>query len=136
MPLPDAEVLARVPHRAPILRVHHIVAVDGNAATVLGCEPDGPGALPWAAGAIEGIAQSAAILLGHGHAPGVAPPRGMLVAVRSLTAPKSPPPGATITYRVELVRRLGPTARVRGRAECDGQLLAAGELTLWSALPG
>lgn len=136
MPLPDPDVLARVPHRAPILRVHRVVAVDGRTATVLGSEPDGLGALPWAAGAIEGIAQAAAILLGHGHEPGSDPVRGMLVGVRAFSASLAPPPGGTVTYRVELVRRLGRTARVRGRAERDGRILATGELTLWTANPG
>jgi hypothetical protein len=36
---------------------------------------------------------------------------------------------------VELLRRFGPTALLRGRAECDGRLCADGELTLWSRVP-
>lgn len=132
---PSAEVLRCVPHRAPILRVHTVVANDGLQADVLGEEPDGPGRLPWAAGAIEGLAQSAALLLAHGlsAAPGDGPRQGMLVAVKRFTVAQTPPPQATIAYHVRLVRRLGPTALVSGHAEAEGVRLAAGELTLWTS---
>jgi hypothetical protein len=100
---------------------------------VLGHEPTGPGALRWELGAVEGLAQSAAVLLGHGvvRDPAAAPPRGMLVAVKRFVVHGEPPPAATIDYHVELVRRLGATALVRGRARCAGVALADGELTLW-----
>lgn len=136
MPPPlDAQVLRCVPHRPPILRVHTVVANDGVAAIVRGHEPAGPGALPWAVGAIEGLAQSAAVLLAHGldAAAGGEPRRGMLVAVKRFTATAEPAHGAEITYHVRLVRRLGPTALVAGHAEAAGVRLAAGELTLWTA---
>jgi len=133
MPFPvDDLVLQRVPHRPPILRVHRLVAADGEAGTVAGSEPTGPGALPWAAGAIEGIAQSAALVLA-GHAPKTeGAPRGMLVAVKKFVAHGEPPAGAEILYHVVLVRRLGAMALVRGEATFAGQLLAGGELTLWT----
>jgi hypothetical protein len=55
----------------------------------------------------------------------------MLVAVKDFVVTAEPPPGGEITYHVTLARRLGPTARVRGRAEAGGVPLASGELTLW-----
>lgn len=133
--VPDELVLQGVPHRTPILRVHRVVANDGVTAHVLGREPAGPGALPWAVGAIEGLAQSAAVLLAHGApaAPDRKPLRGMLVAVQRFTAGADPAPGAEISYHVRLVRRLGTTAKVAGHAEASGVTLAAGELTLWTA---
>ncbi len=130
----DAAVLRSVPHRAPILRVHRVLARDGNRVRTAGREPDGPGALPWAAGAIEGMAQTAALLGSPADAePRAQAPRGMLVAVKRLRVHETPPPGAEIHYAVEMVRRFGPTALLRGTAECQGRLLASGELTLWSA---
>lgn len=134
-PAVDPAVLQTVPHRAPILRVHELVRHDEATAWVRGCEPTGPGALPWFAGAIEGLAQSAAVLLAHGaaDAAGAGPRRGMLVAVKRFTVDAAPPPGATIDYHVRLVRRLGPNALVAGHAEVDGVRCAAGELTLWLA---
>lgn len=129
---PTAEVLRCVPHRAPILRVQRIEANDGASARVVGSEPEGQGTLPWALGAIEGLAQSAAVLLAHGmSAASLANARGMLVAVKGFAVAADPPRGAEITYHVTLVRRLGATARVRGHAESRGARLAAGELTLW-----
>ena len=131
----EPAVLQAVPHRAPILRVHRVVAAEAAAAVVAGTEPAGPGALPWALGAIEGLAQSAAVLLAgatpreRADAPG---PRGLLVAVKRLTVDADPPAGAEIHYHVRLVRRLGPTVMVAGHADCDGRRLASGELTLWT----
>lgn len=132
-PAVEDRILRAVPHRPPILRVHAVRAASPAAVEVLGREPAGPGALPWACGAIEGIAQAAALLLAQGGPPsGDEPPRGMLVAVKRFAAPAEPKPDADIVYRVRLVRRFGPTAMVAGRAEQDGALLAEGELTLWS----
>lgn len=128
----DDFVLQQLPHRPPILRVHRLVQADGDTAIVAGREPTGPGALPWALGAIEGIAQSAAVLLGSAAPPaGDRQLAGMLVAVRHLVVSSPPPADAEVLYHVALVRRFGPTALVRGRAEVDGRLLAAGEVTLW-----
>ena len=129
----DERIPARVPHRAPILRVHRVVADGSDAVHLRGVEPAGAGALPWAAGAIEGLAQSAAVLLAHGlpGAPAAAGGRGMLVAVKRFRVHAHPPPGAEIDYHVRLVRRLGPTAMVTGVARCAGRELAEGELTLW-----
>lgn len=124
-------ILRVVPHRAPILRIHAIAANDGARAILRGREPAGPGALPWACGAIEGIAQSAAVLLAHGAEPGAGPRRGMLVAVKRFATHAEPAADAEIEYHVALVRRFGPTALVSGHAERDGRRLAEGELTLW-----
>jgi hypothetical protein len=136
MPGPnDARIVARVPHRAPILRVHRVVAEAAGVVHLRGCEPQGPGALSWAAGAIEGLAQSAAVMLGFGLADAdaavAAGRRGMLVAVKHHRVLAEPAPGAEIDYHVRLVRRIGPTVMVAGRAAIGEQTLAEGELTLW-----
>lgn len=132
-PVVDEQILRVVPHRPPILRVHAIVAAAPDAVVVLGREPVGPGALPWSCGAIEGIAQAAAALLAQGAPPpGDEPPRGMLVSVKRFVVHAEPAPAGDIAYHVRLVRRLGPTAMVAGRAEQSGRTLAEGELTLWS----
>lgn len=121
-----------------MLRLHRIAAASASAVEVAGNEPTGPGALPWELGAIEGLAQGAAVLLAQAP-PGPPParadaaPRGMLVAIKHFTIEAFPPPGAEITYRVQLVRRLGATVMVAGTAECCGRRLAGGQLTLWTA---
>lgn len=124
-----------VPHRAPILRVHRVVKLADATASIAGREPDGPGALPWAAGAIEGLAQSAAVMLGNLMSAQLdgRPLEGMLVAVKRFEVSGEPPAGAEIVYHVKLTRRLGPTVLVSGHAECGGQRLAAGDLTVWVA---
>jgi hypothetical protein len=127
----DPVLLRSVPHRAPILRVQRVLAHGGDTAIVLGNEPEGEGALRWELGAIEGLAQSAAALLGHGRDHGAPRAHGMLVAVKRFTVDADPPNGATIHYHVRLVRRLGAMALIAGHAEHDGVRLAAGELTLW-----
>jgi hypothetical protein len=127
----EDRILQVVPHRPPILRIHAIDAVDGQRAIVRGGEPDGPGALPWACGAIEGIAQTAAVLLAHGDVGADGPRRGMLVGVKRFTVLGEPAAGDEVTYHVALTRRFGPTALVTGHAECRGRRLAEGELTLW-----
>lgn len=133
LPVVDERVLRVVPHRPPILRVHAVRAATADAVEVAGREPVGPGALPWSCGAIEGIAQAAAVLLAQGAPPpGDEPPRGMLVAVKRFVVHGEPAPDQDIAYHVRLVRRLGPTAMVAGRAEQAGRALAEGELTLWS----
>lgn len=133
----DPAVLRHVPHRPPMLRVHRVLAATGDAGVVAGSEPTGPGALPWAAGAIEGLAQSAAALLASAApAAGGSPRPGLLVAIQRFEVQAIPPPGAEIHYHVRLVRRLGATARIAGHAETGGVRLAAGELTLWQAPAG
>jgi hypothetical protein len=132
MPGPiDERIAARVPHRAPILRVHRVVADGAGEVHLRGTEPTGAGALPWALGAIEGLAQSAAVLLAHGAGAAAPAPRGMLVAVKRYRVHGEPAAGAVVDYHVRLVRRLGATALVAGRAACGDHELADGELTLW-----
>ncbi|MFN6196062.1 MAG: hypothetical protein ACK5BN_19800 [Planctomycetota bacterium] len=132
----EDRILRVVPHRAPILRIHAVVAVDAAAASVRGREPVGAGALPWSGGAIEGLAQAAAVLLAHGAPPCDGPRRGMLVGVKRFTVHGEPAAGEDVDYHVTLVRRFGPTALVHGRAECCGVRLAEGEITLWADAGG
>jgi hypothetical protein len=139
LPTTDPVILRTVPHRPPILRIHTIVTTSADSATTAGHEPQGPGALPWSAGAIEGLAQTAAVLLGHlagPPTPGAEPPRGMLVSVKRFAVERDPDPRAPIHYHVRLVRRLGPNALVAGHAEQHGQRLCGGELTLWTNVGG
>ncbi len=55
--------------------------------------------------------------------------------MKRLAVMATPRAEAEITYHVRIVRRIGPTTLVTGRAECDGQSLAEGELVLWAAPP-
>ncbi len=123
-----------MPHRAPILRLERVLCASTTIAVVAGREPTGRGALPWGLGAIEGLAQAAAVLLAQAFAAHELPqnPRGMLVAVKRFVIDGEPPAGAELHYHVQLVRRFGPTTLLRGHAEHAGRRLAGGDLTLWS----
>ncbi|MBL9077956.1 MAG: hypothetical protein JNL08_10660 [Planctomycetes bacterium] len=130
----EPAILRVVPHRDPILRLERTLAAARDHVVVAGREPTGPGALAWELGAIEGLAQAAAVLLAQAFAVADLPtqPRGLLVAVKRFVVHGAPAPGAEVHYHVRLVRRFGPTALVEGHAESAGSRLAGGELTLWS----
>lgn len=127
-------ILRVVPHRAPILRLERVVAASTAEVVVAGREPVGPGALPFELGAIEGLAQAAAVLLAQRYLGAELPtaPRGMLVAVKRFAIEAFPPADAELHYHVRLVRRFGPTTLLSGHVEHAGRRLAAGDLTLWS----
>lgn len=129
----DPMILQVLPHRAPILRVHRFVTAAGDAAVVAGAEAGAAGDLPWDVGAIEGMAQAAALLLAHRASDPPQPIRGMLVAVPRFAIHARPEPGAEIEYHVRLVRRFGAMSMIEGRAVAGGQDLAAGQLTVWTA---
>lgn len=127
-------ISALVPHRPPILRLQQIIAATPEFAETAGHEPMS-GGLPWELGAIEGLAQTAAVLHGQHHPLLAEAPAGMLVGLRRFTFHRAPCPGAALRYRIELVRRLGPAVLVAGRASADGVVYAEGELKLWNPEP-
>lgn len=123
----DPAILARVPHRPPMLLLHRLLACDATGARASG--PDA-GVVPWPLAAIEGIAQTAA-LLGERSAAVSDGAAGRLVGVRRCVGHASPRPGGEVVYSVAAQRRVGATLLVQGRAECDGTLLAEADLVLW-----
>lgn len=131
---PEPRVLALVPHRAPILQLRTIVAATAESAETEGDDP-GPEGLPWQLAAVEGLAQTAAVLHGTHEAPRDGAPAGMLVGLRRFVCHREPPAGAVRRFRVELARRLGPAALVSGVATADGVVFAEGELKLWNPEP-
>lgn len=130
----DPLILRVVPHRAPILRLERVRSATVELAVVAGREPTGPGALPFELGAIEGLAQAAAVLLAQAFLDHELPeaPRGMLVAVKRFAIEAFPPVGAELHYHVRLLRRFGPTTLLSGHVEHAGRRLCGGDLTLWS----
>lgn len=102
----DEEILRRVPHRAPILRIARVLELHAQRAVACGHAPGLPGdGMPWEACAIEGVAQTAA-LLGDGEVR-----EGRLVGIRRFACHGVPPPGVEVRYTAELVRRASTAPR-------------------------
>jgi 3-hydroxymyristoyl/3-hydroxydecanoyl-(acyl carrier protein) dehydratase len=137
-----------IQHRAPILCVDRIL--DASETHSL-CEFDvraGPHVTDghlWEATLVEGLAQCAAVMQAfpRSSADGAAAPRekakagvGMLVGIRKFEVLRRPRVGERITWRVDLIRRLGAFLLAEGRASCAGEPVATGELKFyWETAP-
>ncbi len=85
---------------------------------------------------VECMAQTAAAALGsrgqsRGGTAGAAG-NGMLVAVSNFKIQSRPPAGKTLTIEIREQKRLGPMLMIAGTIACDGQIIAAGELSLYA----
>ena len=84
---------------------------------------------------VECIAQTVAAALGQLSKtvePSDGVRGGMLVAVSNFKIHSRPPLGKTLQIEVRQRKRLGPMLMVSGSISCDGQPIAAGELTLYA----
>ena len=122
-------------HRAPILCVDRIVEASEDHAV---CELDVregaqvvDGSL-WEPGLVEGLAQSSAVLQSCAAPDGQRLEGvGMLVGVRRFAVRRRPTVGEQDTWRVDIVKRLGPYLLVEGVARCGEEVLASGELKFY-----
>jgi predicted hotdog family 3-hydroxylacyl-ACP dehydratase len=86
---------------------------------------------------VECVAQTVAAALGQRAKnssesdSGVAA-KGMLVSVSNFKIQSRPPAGKTLRIEIRELKRLGLMLRVAGEISCDGQPVAAGELTLYA----
>ena len=90
----------------------------------------------WEAGLIEGLSQTAAVIQAPVGGPeacgdGV----GMLVGVRKFVVERRPVIGELVTWRVEVLKRLGPFLLTTGRAQVGDELLACGEFKFYWEVP-
>jgi predicted hotdog family 3-hydroxylacyl-ACP dehydratase len=125
-------------HRAPILCVDRIVDAGTEHSE---CEYDvreGPhveDGRMWEVGMVEGLAQCAAVMQAFpgldatsSEASAEREGVGMLVGIRRFVVLRRPRVGERITWRVDLVKRLGPYLLADGRARCGDEEIARGEL--------
>lgn len=118
-----------------MLQLRRLLVCGTTAAAASGPAPQAGGVLGWPLAALEGMAQTAALLgasvaSGDRATPGE-PPAGRIVAVRNFLCHGDPPPEADLRYETALVRRVGRTLLLHGRTESGGTLLAEAEFTLW-----
>lgn len=84
---------------------------------------------------VECVAQTVAAALGHrAHACGDddRPNHGVLAAVTGFHIRARPPIGKTLAIEVRELKRFGPMLLVAGTVSCEGQVIAAGELSLYA----
>lgn len=86
---------------------------------------------------VECVAQTVAAALGqraknsNRSDSGIAA-QGMLVSVSNFKIHKRPPAEKILRIEIRELKRLGLMLRVAGEISCDGQPIAAGELTLYA----
>jgi predicted hotdog family 3-hydroxylacyl-ACP dehydratase len=85
---------------------------------------------------VECVAQTVAAALGQraqsgGGKPGL-PANGMLVAASNFKVKSRPLAGQTLQIEIRETKRLGPMLLIAGTISCDGQEIAAGELSLYA----
>jgi 3-hydroxyacyl-[acyl-carrier-protein] dehydratase len=134
----------RIPHRYPFLMVDRIIEAGPSSATALKnvtineayfsghfpAEPIMPGVLLG-----EALAQTAAfigIALDGPDGPNASAPIGATAFLSTLSLKFNRPvvPGDQLILETTLIKRLGRTMKVHGRATVDGALVASGEFTL------
>jgi predicted hotdog family 3-hydroxylacyl-ACP dehydratase len=81
---------------------------------------------------VECVAQTFAAALGHSAGSGQKPALGMLAAVTDFQIHTRPAAGALLEIEVRERKRLGPLRLVAGTITSAGQLIAAGELTVYA----
>lgn len=140
-PLLDPPAVARLlPHRPPLLLVDTVEGFDAAAGTLIAHYriPEDhpvfaghfPGRPLWpGVYTIEGLAQSAGLLLGLLHPDDQAPASPLLASANvRLLVPVLP--GQRLAYRLALIQRLGAVALCRASATVDEVEIARGQLTL------
>ena len=130
-----------IPHRAPMRFIDALVeCTDTTAAATVCFRADSfavANGFVLETALVECVAQTVAAALGqraltHGKSDFAVAATGMLVAVSNFKIQSRPPAGKTLRIEVRELKRLGLMLRVAGEISCDGQPIAAGELTLYA----
>lgn len=114
-----------------------MLAVDEDHAEAERDVQGGPqvvdGAL-WEPALIEGLAQTAAVVNGHASSEGSADgptKEGMLVGLRRFKVHGVVRDGQRVTYRVTLLKKLGPLTLFEAEARVGERVVAAGQMKFW-----
>jgi len=130
-----------IPHRAPMRFIDALVECTDTTAVATVCFRDASFAVAdgfvLETALVECVAQTVAAALGqrartHGKSDFAVAATGMLVAVSNFKIHSRPPAGKTLRIQIHELKRLGLMLRVASGIFCDGQPVAAGELTLYA----
>lgn len=134
-----AVVETLIPHRAPMRFVEALTDCTDTAAQATACFAADHFAVAngtvLETALVECVAQTVAAALGHrARASGKteAANNGMLAAVSNFKIHSRPAPDQVLTIEVRELKRLGPMLLIAGTISCAGQLIAAGELSLYA----
>ena len=84
---------------------------------------------------VECVAQTIAAAQGHrakSSGKSGAPSVGMLAAVANFKIHAPPPLGKNLEVEIQEIKKFGPMILVSGVVSCEGQIIAAGELTVYA----
>ncbi len=130
-----------IPHRAPMRFIDALAECTDTTALATVCFQAGSLAVAdgfvLEATLVECVAQTVAAALGqraltHGKSGFAVAATGMLVAVSKFKIHTRPAAGKTLRIEIRELKRLDLMLRVVGEISCEGQTIAAGELTLYA----
>ena len=130
-----------IPHRAPMRFIDALAECTDTTAVATVCFHADSFAVAndfvLETALVECIAQTVAAAHGqraltHGKSDFAVTAAGMLVAVSNFKIKSRAPAGKTLRIEIRECKRFGLMHRVCGEISCDGQLIAAGELTLYA----
>jgi predicted hotdog family 3-hydroxylacyl-ACP dehydratase len=129
-----------IPHRAPMLWISELTSCTETTASATASFGENSYAVVdgrvLETALVECIAQTVGGALGQrardrdGESSG--PASGMLVATSNFKIHSRPAAGKTLHIEFRETRRLGPMRLVTGTIVCDGQVIAAGDLSLYA----
>ena len=129
-----------IPHRPPMQWIQALTDCTATTATATACFGENDFAVADGAvletALVECVAQTVAAALGQraqasGGKSGPAA-NGMLVAASNFKILSRPLAGQTLQIEVRETKRLGPMLLISATISCDGQVAAAGELSLYA----
>jgi 3-hydroxyacyl-[acyl-carrier-protein] dehydratase len=130
-----------IPHRAPMRFIDELIECTETTAVATVCFRADSFAVAngfvLETTLVECVAQTVAAALGQrakisGQSDSGIAATGMLVSVSSFKIQSCPPLGKELRIEIRELKRLGLMLRIVGEIFCDGQLVAAGELTLYA----
>jgi predicted hotdog family 3-hydroxylacyl-ACP dehydratase len=129
-----------IPHRAPMRWINALTDCTETTATATASFAENDFAVVdgkvLETALVECVAQTVAAAMGQraqsgGRKPGVTL-NGMLVAASNFKLLSRPAAGKTLQIEIRETKRLGPMLMIAGTISCDGQTIAAGELSLYA----
>jgi 3-hydroxyacyl-[acyl-carrier-protein] dehydratase len=130
-----------IPHRAPMRFIDELIECTETTAVATVCFRADSFAVTngfvLETALVECVAQTVAAALGQrakisGQSGSGIAATGMLVSVSNFKIQSRPPSGKELRIEIRELKRLGLMLRIVGEIICDGQLVAAGELTLYA----
>ena len=128
-----------LPHRVPMLWINALTSCTETTATATACFGENDFAVAdgkvLETALVECIAQTVAAALGQQareKEPSGVAGLGMLVGVSNFKIQSRPAAGKTLSIEVRERRRLGPMRLISGSISCDGQIIAAGDLSVYA----